>query len=104
MSTPHEILDATCFVTLMSRDMLTGKSHLPRIVMARKLFIAVATIEGKNISVIARTLKRDRTTALYHKRWFEALDDNSRSAMMHNVERVRAELLRRQKLGCAKVS
>lgn len=101
MSTPHEILDATCFVTLMSRDMLTGKSKLARVVSARKLFIATATIEGKNISLIARAMKRDRTTALYHQRWFNALEGEALATMMREVDRVRAELRRRERLVCA---
>ena len=99
--TTHEILDATAFVSLSSVATLTGPRRDKRVVAVRRLFIATARSCGKNRSMIARILKRDRTSILHQEQIIARMDANATASLQIDVSRVQMELRRRANSICA---
>jgi len=99
--TTHEILEATAFVMLSSIDSLTGARRDQRIVGVRRAFIATAYAYGKHRSMVARILKRDRTSVYHQEKIIARMGQHAKAALDLDVYRIQMELRRRAQSNCA---
>lgn len=66
--TGHQIMHAVCHHTGIHRDAIRGVSRIRKLVAARKLIINRMIAQGYTTSQIARRIKKDPSTVLYHLR------------------------------------
>lgn len=66
--TGHQIMHAVCHHTGFHRDAIRGVSRIRKLVAARKLIIDRMIAQGYTTSQIARRIKKDPSTVLYHLR------------------------------------